>query len=112
MLVEPRRTQVSDLQAISADPGNANLIRTQIDILRSPALARRVVEELGLVNHPGFQPRPGLQRAPAPMATRSSACTPSRSGADEQERIETRRMPEQHGGAAERGALEPDLHLG
>jgi len=60
VLMEPRRTQVSDLQAISADPGSANLMRTQVDIFRSPALARRVVEQLGLLEVPAFQPRPGL----------------------------------------------------
>ncbi|CAH2598692.1 Polysaccharide biosynthesis tyrosine autokinase [Rhodovastum atsumiense] len=60
VLVEPRQTQVSDLQAIAADPGNANLIRTQIDLLRSPALARRVVERLALVDHPAFAPHDGV----------------------------------------------------
>lgn len=60
VLVEPHRTQVSDLQAITNDPSNANLVRTQIDILRSPALARRVVEQLGLLDHPLFAPRPSM----------------------------------------------------
>src|SRR6516164_4664879 len=44
LLIEPRRTQVSDLQALSPDPGDvASLIRTQIDILRSPMLMIGVV---------------------------------------------------------------------
>ena len=90
VLVEPRRTQVSDLQAISADPGNANLIRTQIDILRSPALARRVVEELGLVDHPAFQPHPGLSARLLRMATSILGLAPSEPAPEptEQERIE------------------------
>ena len=90
VLVEPRRTQVSDLQAISADPGNANLIRTQIDILRSPALARRVVEELGLVDHPAFQPHPGLSARLLRMATSILGLAPSEPPPEptEQERIE------------------------
>jgi polysaccharide biosynthesis transport protein len=54
VLIEPRNTQVSDLQAISADSGNVNLMRTQIDILRSPAVARRVAEQLGLADDPDF----------------------------------------------------------
>ncbi|MBR0659902.1 GumC family protein [Neoroseomonas oryzicola] len=60
VLIEPRNTQVSDLQAISPDAGNANLIRTQIDILRSPAMARRVVDRLNLAGTPGFSGGPGL----------------------------------------------------
>src|SRR6201985_3023359 len=36
ILIEPQRTQVSDLQAISPDTGDVSgLVRTQIDILRS-----------------------------------------------------------------------------
>src|SRR5689334_24977138 len=47
ILVQPQRTQVSDLQAISSDSTDVNsLIRTQIDILRSPALAMNVVKTL------------------------------------------------------------------
>ena len=90
VLVEPRRTQVSDLQAISADPGNANLIRTQIDILRSPALARRVVEELGLVDHPALQPHPGLSARLLRMATSILGLAPPEPPPEptEQERIE------------------------
>src|ERR1700761_1127983 len=49
ILIEPRRTQVSDLQAISPDPGDVtSLIRTQIDILSSPTLMTGVVEALHL----------------------------------------------------------------
>jgi capsular exopolysaccharide synthesis family protein len=55
ILIEPRRTQVSDLQAISADPGEvSSLIRTQIDILRSPALLAGVVTALHLDSDPDF----------------------------------------------------------
>lgn len=60
VLIEPSNTPVSDLQAISPDTGNANLIRTQIDILRSPAIARRVVDELHLTDSPEFTGGPGL----------------------------------------------------
>lgn len=64
ILVEPRRTQVSDLQAISSEPENApNIMRTQIDILRSPDLLKGVVRELRLSQLPEFAPwlqEPGL----------------------------------------------------
>lgn len=62
ILIQPQRTQVSDLQAISTDPNDINsLIRTQIDILRSPALAMDVVKVLNLTMDPDFMPAgPGL----------------------------------------------------
>ncbi|HEY4254191.1 MAG TPA: AAA family ATPase [Roseomonas sp.] len=61
ILIQQRRTPVSDLQTISAEPGSSsNEIRTQIDILRSPALARQVVVRTGLLTVPEFQPEPGL----------------------------------------------------
>jgi succinoglycan biosynthesis transport protein ExoP len=57
ILIEPRRTQVSDLQAISSEPENApNIMRTQIDILRSPDLLNGVVRELKLTELPEFAP--------------------------------------------------------
>ena len=55
ILVEPQRTQVSDLQAISPDAGDVGgLVRTQIDILRSPALMMRVAKGLDLPSYPEF----------------------------------------------------------
>ncbi len=61
ILIEPQRTQVSDLQAISPDSGDvASLLRTQIDILRSPSLTFQVVEALHLTQTPEFMPHPGL----------------------------------------------------
>lgn len=61
ILIEPQRTQVSDLQAISPDSGDvASLLRTQIDILRSPSLTLQVVHALHLVQTPEFQPHGGL----------------------------------------------------
>jgi polysaccharide biosynthesis transport protein len=49
ILIQPQRTQVSDLQAISSDSSDvSNLVRTQIDILRSPSMALGVVKALDL----------------------------------------------------------------
>ncbi|HEY0181297.1 MAG TPA: polysaccharide biosynthesis tyrosine autokinase [Rhodopila sp.] len=60
ILVEPQRTQVSDLQAISADAGDiGTVVRTQIDILRSPALAVNVVKALDLTANSEFRPSSG-----------------------------------------------------
>ena len=57
IVIEPQRTQVSDLQAISPDSGDvSSLVRTQIDILRSPALAIGVVRALHLGGTPEFTP--------------------------------------------------------
>ena len=56
ILVEPQRTQVSDLQAISQDAGDiGTVVRTQIDILRSPSLAVNVVKALQLTDRPEFK---------------------------------------------------------
>jgi succinoglycan biosynthesis transport protein ExoP len=60
ILVQPQRTQVSDLQAISSDATDINgLIRTQIDLLRSPALAMNVVKSLDLTSVEEFNPHGG-----------------------------------------------------
>lgn len=60
ILIEPQRTQVSDLQAISPDPSDVtSLVRTQIDILRSPGLVRGAVKALQLVDNPEFAPHGG-----------------------------------------------------
>ncbi len=59
IIIEPQRTQVSDLQAISSSVEDvSSLVRTQIDILRSPALAVGVVKALQLTNNPEFSPSP------------------------------------------------------
>jgi polysaccharide biosynthesis transport protein len=66
IVIEPQRTQVSDLQAISPDPGDtASLVRTQIDILRSPALMLQVVRTLHLTQVPEFAPQGGGLKAAA-----------------------------------------------
>jgi capsular exopolysaccharide synthesis family protein len=58
LIIEPQRTQVSDLQAITADPeGNASLMLTQIGILTSRSLALGVVAALHLTQYPEFSPR-------------------------------------------------------
>ncbi len=59
IVIEPQRTQVSDLQAISPDAGDvSSLVRTQIDILRSPALTIGVVRALHLSENPEFIAHP------------------------------------------------------
>ncbi len=60
LVIEPQRTQVSDLQAISPELGDtAGMMRTQIDILRSQALNLRVVQALNLIQEPEFTPKGG-----------------------------------------------------
>jgi succinoglycan biosynthesis transport protein ExoP len=60
IIIEPQRTQVSDLQAISSDSEDvASLMRTQIGILSSPALALGVVKSLNLAANPEFTPGKG-----------------------------------------------------
>lgn len=61
IIIEPQRTQVSDLQAISNDAAEdtTSLMRTQIDILSSPSLALGVVRALHLTRDPEFMPKDG-----------------------------------------------------
>ncbi len=60
LVIEPQRTQVSDLQAISPELGDtAGMMRTQTDILRSQALNLRVVQALNLTQAPEFTPKGG-----------------------------------------------------
>jgi capsular exopolysaccharide synthesis family protein len=60
IIIEPQRTQVSDLQAISSDAEDvASLMRTQIGILSSPSLALGVVNALDLTKDPEFAPHGG-----------------------------------------------------
>jgi capsular exopolysaccharide synthesis family protein len=62
LIIEPQRTQVSDLQAISSDAEDiGSLMRTQIGILSSPSLALGVVEALHLTTNPDFVPQAGLK---------------------------------------------------
>jgi uncharacterized protein involved in exopolysaccharide biosynthesis/Mrp family chromosome partitioning ATPase len=66
VLVQQARTPVSDLQTITAEPGvSSSQIRTQIDILRSPAVARRVVERARLLEHEEFEPSNSILAAAA-----------------------------------------------
>jgi succinoglycan biosynthesis transport protein ExoP len=62
LIIEPQRTQVSDLQAIATDAENiSSLMRTQIGILSSPSLALGVVDALHLTTNPDFAPGNGLK---------------------------------------------------
>ncbi|MCW3475475.1 Wzz/FepE/Etk N-terminal domain-containing protein [Limobrevibacterium gyesilva] len=55
VLVDTRKNKLSDLQAIvGGAQSEAIEVRTQVDILRSPALAEQVVTRLNLVREPEF----------------------------------------------------------
>lgn len=68
VLVDTRKNALSDLQAISSGglQSDAVQVLTQVDIIRSPALAAQVVSQLGLVDAPEFRSAiegpPGLLR--------------------------------------------------
>ena len=57
LLVEEQGAQVIEIQEVYGIPGNSrNYLSTQFEILKSRELARRVVEELNLVEYPEFNP--------------------------------------------------------
>lgn len=71
VMIHTGKTEFSDLQAsASGTSGDSIMIRTQTDIIRSPAMAKRVVDRLDLVNDPEFK---GLLHAPASMSRRITA---------------------------------------
>jgi capsular exopolysaccharide synthesis family protein len=91
ILIEPQRTQVSDLQAISPDPGDVgSLVRTQIDVLRSPGLARGAVKTLQLIDNPEFSPHPGgmMTRLKGLLATLTGRPAPPPRVPSDDERLE------------------------
>lgn len=57
LLIEEQGAQVIQIQEVYGIPGNSrNYLSTQFEILKSRELARRVVEELRLVENPEFNP--------------------------------------------------------
>ncbi|WP_370216328.1 GumC family protein [Thalassolituus sp.] len=57
LLIEEQTAQVIQIQEVYGIPGNSrNYLSTQFEILKSRELARRVVEELNLVENPEFNP--------------------------------------------------------
>jgi polysaccharide biosynthesis transport protein len=65
MIEQSRAKLVSIEEVYSGVSPNREHYQTQAEMLRSPALATRVVEKLGLNTHPEFDPR---QRKPSPWA--------------------------------------------
>lgn len=55
-----RFTEVSATLANPSAPMDSNVVRTEVEILNSDAVAREVVEDLNLVNDPEFLPQPSL----------------------------------------------------
>lgn len=67
VLIDTRRNALSDLQAIvSGSQSDLLQVQTQVDILRSPALAMQVVRQLDLVREPEFAV--ALKRRPGGLA--------------------------------------------
>ena len=57
LLIEEQGAQVIQIQEVYGIPGNSrNYLSTQFEILKSRELARRVVEELNLLDNPEFNP--------------------------------------------------------
>ncbi|MDT8263723.1 Wzz/FepE/Etk N-terminal domain-containing protein, partial [Roseomonas sp. DSM 102946] len=55
-----RFTEVSATLANPSAPMDSNVVRTEVEILNSDAVAREVVKDLDLVNDPEFLPQPSL----------------------------------------------------
>jgi len=53
LLIDPQQSNVVSIKGLAGDsqPSSDN-VQTQVELLRSPELARRVVRQLGLVDHP------------------------------------------------------------
>jgi succinoglycan biosynthesis transport protein ExoP len=57
MLVEQTKKVVSIEQVLAPDYGQRDYYQTQLEILKSDDIARKVVKKLDLVSHPAFDPR-------------------------------------------------------
>ena len=68
LLIEPRQRQTVDMEAVmSGLPSDTNAVDTEVALLRSPSLAARVVDHLGLINdaelNAELDPEPSLFKA-------------------------------------------------
>ena len=73
LMVDGRHTDVVHQEPATADAQILNaMVESEVEVLRSPGLARQVVDRLGLVSDPAFGPRarevsPGLSDAGVPL---------------------------------------------
>jgi capsular exopolysaccharide synthesis family protein len=56
LLIEPESTKIVQIEDVYAVTGDDAYYRTQVEILKSRALAARVIDKLSLAEHPEFQP--------------------------------------------------------
>lgn len=57
VMLEARKTQVVDVQAVlSGLPADMSVIRSEVEVLKSPAIAERVTRKLDLASLPEFNP--------------------------------------------------------
>lgn len=72
VMIDQRQRSVTDMQEVVSDlPAQTAVVDTQVELIRSRALAGRVVDDLGLVRDPEFNGalRPGLFRRATPGNT-------------------------------------------
>ena len=56
ILLDPRKKNLVEVESVlSGLPSDTNAVNTEVEILKSPALALRVIDDLDLVNEPAFQ---------------------------------------------------------
>jgi capsular exopolysaccharide synthesis family protein len=61
VMLNTRQLHYAEMREVLAGPStgiDANVVRSEVEILNSPELARRVIEDLNLVSMPEFQPDP------------------------------------------------------
>ncbi len=56
LLIEPESNKIVQIEDVYAVTGDDAYYRTQVEILKSRALAARVIDKLSLAKHPEFQP--------------------------------------------------------
>ncbi|PKU24451.1 GumC family protein [Telmatospirillum siberiense] len=68
VMLEPRKTQVVDLQAVvSGLPADSAVIRSEVEVLKSPTIAEQVVKRLNLTKIPEFNAKLRRPSAFAPV---------------------------------------------
>jgi len=83
MMINIPESQVVDIEAVLSRKNSYGNVSSEIEVLRSRMLAAKVIERLGLLNHPEFNPslrKPEFSETPGSQALGTSQLEKSGEG--------------------------------